>query len=152
MLLNRQYRDEDWSCYRHFDQIDHFLSTIHYPSTTSRIPRSLTQMHLFKGSEFRLLLLFGFVAFEPFISYDHYLNLLCLATAMHYAETSAITISQCEDINELMNQFLYSFSYLFSTRHNVQVIHSMAHVAQSVFDYGQLHNYSAFNYESVLGA
>ena len=27
----------------------------------------------------------------------------------------------------------------------------MAHVGQSVFDYGQLHNYSAFNYESILG-
>lgn len=133
------------------DQIDHFLSTIHYPSTTTRIPRSLSQMYLFKGSEYRLLLLFGFIAFEPFLPHDYNLNLLCLATAMHLAETSTIKITQCNDINQLMNHFLYSFPDLYSKRHNVQVIHSMAHIAQSVFDYGQLHNYSAFNYENILG-
>lgn len=75
------------------DQIDHFLSTIHYPSTTTRIPRSLSQMHLFKGSEYRLLLLFGFIAFEPFLPHDYNLNLLCLATAMHLAEASTIKIT-----------------------------------------------------------
>jgi len=108
-------------------------------------------MHLFKGNEFRLILLFGFVAFENHISVDHYLNLLCLVTAMHLSEMSSIHVSHCNEINELMHHFLYSFPYLYSTRHNVQVVHSMAHVAQTVFDYGQLHNYSTFNYESSLG-
>jgi hypothetical protein len=108
-------------------------------------------MHLFKGNEFRLTLLFGFIAFENYISVDCYSNLLCLVTAMHLAEISCINVSQCNEINELMHHFLYSFPYLYSTRHNSQVIHSMAHVAQSVFDYGQLHNYSTFNYESSLG-
>jgi hypothetical protein len=108
-------------------------------------------MHLYKGNEFRLILLFGFIAFENYISVDHYSNLLCLVMAMHLAEMSSIKNSQCKDINELMHHFLYSFPYLYSTRHNVQVVHSMAHVAQTVFDYGQLHNYSTFNYEACLG-
>ena len=71
--------------------------------------------------------------------------------AMHLAEMSAIDKSRCHEINELMHEFLYSFPYLYSTRHNAQVVHSMAHIAQSVFDYGQLHNYSTFNYEACLG-
>lgn len=71
--------------------------------------------------------------------------------AMHLAEMSSIDKSQCNEINELMHEFLYSFPYLYSTRHNTQVVHSMAHIAQSVFDYGQLHNYSTFNYEACLG-
>jgi hypothetical protein len=108
-------------------------------------------MHLFKGNEFRLTLLFGFIAFENYSSVDHYSNLLCLVTAMHLAELSSINVSQCNEINELMHEFLYSFPYLYSTRHNAQVVHSMAHIAQTVFDYGQLHNYSTFNYESSIG-
>lgn len=70
---------------------------------------------------------------------------------MHLAESSSLSTYQCHQINELLHEFLYAFPYIYSTRHNVQVVHSMAHIGQSVFDFGPLQNYSTFNYESSLG-
>ncbi|CAF1930024.1 unnamed protein product [Rotaria magnacalcarata] len=47
--------------------------------------------------------------------------------------------------------FLYEYPLLYTDRHNQQVIHSIDHVAQSVQNYGQLSNYSTYNFVSVLG-
>ena len=82
-------------------KIEIFLFSIHYPSTTARIPRSISKMHLYKGNEFRFILLFGFIPFENYISVDHYSNLLCLVMAMHLAEMSSIDKSQRNEINKL---------------------------------------------------
>ena len=82
-------------------KIENFLFSIHYPSITARIPRSISKMHLYKGNEFRFILLFGFIPFENYISVDHCSNLLCLVMAMHLAEMSSIDKSQCNEINEL---------------------------------------------------
>jgi hypothetical protein len=40
------------------------LEKVHYPSNTSRVPRSLMDFHKYKGSELRTLLLFGIFAFQ----------------------------------------------------------------------------------------
>ena len=46
---------------------------------------------------------------------------------------------------------MYEYPLLYTNRHNQQVIHSIDHVAQTVQNYGQLSNYSTYNFESVLG-
>ena len=40
------------------------LDKIHYPSSTTRIPRPLIHFKKYKGSELRTLLLFGIFAFQ----------------------------------------------------------------------------------------
>lgn len=149
--MDKKYRHEEWSCYKYRDEIDGALAGFRYPSTTIRCPRSIKELHLFKGNEFRILTLFGFIAFESYMLPEHYTNLQCFATAMHLAEASSLHIDECNQIDELLRHFLFSFPYLYTIRHNVQVIHSMAHISTTVIDFGPLQNYSTFNYESCLG-
>ncbi len=46
------------------DKIQASLDKIHYPSSTTRIPRPLIYFKKYKGSELRTLLLFGIFAFR----------------------------------------------------------------------------------------
>ena len=60
------------------------LSRLRFPSTTTRHPRSLHKFTKYKGSEFRLLLLFGYSIFEDVLKEEYYSHLLLLVLAVHY--------------------------------------------------------------------
>ncbi|CAF1656117.1 unnamed protein product, partial [Didymodactylos carnosus] len=64
LWLDKEYRSEDWSLYDKIGDIASYLSSYKYPSTTSRIPRTILQHSKFKGNEFRLILFFGLPAFR----------------------------------------------------------------------------------------
>ncbi|CAF1241937.1 unnamed protein product [Didymodactylos carnosus] len=128
-----------------------YLSSYKYPSTTSRIPRTILHHSNFKGNEFRLILSFGLPAFRlPMkIKYYHYFQLLVIA--MQLAESRSIEPSTIPDIDDLLTKFLQQFPLLHTKRHNVQSVHSIEHIGATVQDFGQLSNYSTFNFESLLG-
>ncbi|CAF2133026.1 unnamed protein product [Rotaria magnacalcarata] len=134
-----------------FGTISKQLYQYRYPSTTSRTPRPLIQFHRFKANEFRLILLFGAPVFKRYLKPKIYKNYLLLVFAFHLAEFCSLRSADIDDIRFLLDSFLYEYPSLYTNRHNQQVIHSIDHVAQSVQDYGQLSNYSTFNFESLLG-
>ena len=131
--------------------IDRNLSLIKYPSTTVRIPRSLSKYQEYKANEARATLLFGFSVFCAFLPIKYARHLLLLVVAIHIAECRRINHTQIDDIRLLLHRFLQLFPILYASRHNTQSIHSLDHVASSVLEYGSLNNYSTFNFENVLG-
>ncbi|CAF1585501.1 unnamed protein product [Didymodactylos carnosus] len=70
---------------------------------------------------------------------------------MQLAESRSIEPSTIPDINDLLTKFLQQFPLLYTKRHNVQSVHSIAHIGATVQDFGQLSNYSTFNFQSLLG-
>ncbi|CAF1549643.1 unnamed protein product [Rotaria magnacalcarata] len=154
LWFSEDFKRSNWSCFTKLTIISKTLSQYRYPSTTSRTPRPLVKFHRFKANELRLILLFAAPVFKHYLTSTIYKNYLLLVFALHLAESRSLRSGDIEDIQFLSgptNTFLYEYPLLYTDRHNQQVIHSIDHVAQSVQNYGQLSNYSTYNFESVLG-
>lgn len=151
MWLDMIYRNEPWSIHRHLNKLDDRLRSVRFPSTTTRRPRSINKFSKYKGSELRSLLLFGFSIFEDILQQRYYSHFLLLVLIMHMAESRCFDLNCSEGLRHLCTQFVVVFPQLYSIRHNVQVIHSVIHIPDTVKEYGPLWNYSTFNFESVLG-
>ncbi|CAF3724849.1 unnamed protein product [Rotaria socialis] len=148
------FKRSNWSCFTKLTILSKTLSHYRYPSTTSRTPRPLVKFHRFKANELRLILLFAAPVFKHYLTSTIYKNYLLLVFALHLAESRSLRSEDIEDIQFLSNPrntFLYEYPLLYTDHHNQQVMHSIDHVAQSVQNYGQLSNYSTYNFESVLG-
>lgn len=131
--------------------VNRYLSSIKYPSTSVRMPRSLLKYEQYKANELRAILLYGFSGFCGVLPLEYARHFLLLVIGMHIAESRRIEIEQVNDIRVLLDRFLHLFPTLYSPRQNSQTVHSLNHVADSVSDYGSLSNYSTFNFENVLG-
>ena len=115
------------------------------------MPRSIIKYNLFKGSECRSLLLFGFLAFKSSLSTKYYNHFLLLVIATHLVESRSIDQQQVELIRILYERFLRLFPVLYTPRHNVQCVHSIHHFSESVSECGSTSNFSTFNFENFLG-
>lgn len=131
--------------------VERYLSSIKYPSTSIRIPRSLSKYKQYKANEARAILLFGFSGFCSVLPIKYARHFLLVVVGVHIAESRRIHRVQIEDIRRLLIRFLQLFPILYTSRNNTQSIHSLYHVATSVLEYGSLSNYSTFNFENVLG-
>lgn len=74
--------------------VDRYLSSIKYPSTSIRIPRSLRKYEKYKASELRAILLFGFSGFCGVLPIKYAQHFLLLVTAVHIAESRHIHHTQ----------------------------------------------------------
>lgn len=106
---------------------------------------------LCKGNELRSLLLFAYPIFEDVLSLHYYSQFLLLVLIMHLSESRALHRDWLDNLSHLCTQFVLMFPRLYSGRHNVQVVHSIVHVADTVKAFGPLSNSSTFNFESLLG-
>lgn len=151
LWFDRKHRNAPWSIHKYIGQVDQYLLRYKYPSNTSRMPRSIVKFNLFKGSEFRALLLFGFLSFKPFLPAKYYNHLILLVIGTHFVESRSIDQNHVRLIRMLFEQFLRLFPTLYTDRQNVQCVHSLHHFADSVSSCGSSSNYSTFNFESFLG-
>ena len=151
MWFDPSHRNEPWSvCFR-MKEIDVKLDHVRFPSTTTRRPRSIIMFNKYKGNELRSLLLFGFSIFEDILRRRYYSHFLLLVLVMHLSESRCLDQHCVDDLRHLCTSFVSTFPRLYSTRHNVQVIHSLLHIPESVKAFGPLCTYSTFNFESLLG-
>ncbi|CAF0821489.1 unnamed protein product [Didymodactylos carnosus] len=113
LWLDNSYKNERWSCASKFKDIAEKLNSIYYPSTTSRTPRQLEKYLKFKGSEERLVLLFGFEAFRNFLLKNYYEHHLLFVMAVHKAENRSISSIDVLEIKELLTQYHHQFPKLY---------------------------------------
>lgn len=149
--LNTTYRDEQWSICDQLGKLDTMLGQVHFPSTTTRRPRSITKFNKYKGNELRSLLLFGYSIFDGILQQRYYSHFLLLVLIMHISESRRIQKGWLDNLQHLCTDFVLTFPRLYSARHNVQVVHSVIHISDTIKAYGPLPNYSTFNFESLLG-
>ena len=65
--------------------VDRYLSSIKYPSTTLRIPRSIARYEQYKANELRSILLFGFPVLCSLLPLRYARHLLLLVVGVHIA-------------------------------------------------------------------
>ncbi|CAF3619678.1 unnamed protein product [Rotaria socialis] len=151
LWFDKKHQKQAWSIRSKLKIVDHYLSSIKYPSTSTRIPRCIAKYEKYKANEARSILLFGFSAFCIVLPLKYARHFLMLVVGVHIAESRTIRRTQIEDIRLILNRFLQQFPILYSPRNNSQSVHSIHHVAASVLEYGSLSNYSTFNFENILG-
>lgn len=151
LWFEQTYRKKPWSLASKMHRIDRYLSSIKYPSTSTRVPRSIMKYSLFKGNELRAICLYGFPAFCRALPTKYARHFLLLVIAVHLSESRSLDRDQVDDIATLCDAFLRQFPDLYTARNNTQAVHSLQHIASSVRDFGCLGNYSTFNFENILG-
>lgn len=148
LLLDRRYRNEEWSLFKKIDHIDELLSHIKVPTTTQRRFRSITLISKFKASEFRSLFHFGIpVILQCVVKQAHKVLLLCFLAAINLASSDCIVEGTVELVRQLLSHFVELFQHIFGLRHMTSNIHSLLHVSDSIKYIGPLWMYSTFNYE-----
>ena len=80
--------------------------------------------------------------------YEHFKQLVL---AVHLAESRALLENDIKVVHNLCYHFLLQFPDLYGKRHNVQVVHSLIHLSESIRDFGPVTSYTTFNFESLLG-
>lgn len=146
-----EYRNQPWSLRSKIQAIDISLSTHKFPSTTYRIARTILKYKEFKANELRCILLFGFTPLCCYLPRKYSRHFLSLVMAAYLCESKTNSAHQIEHIKRLTNEFIFQFPLLYGDRQNVISIHTIAHLADSVKDFGGVFNYSTFNFESYLG-
>ena len=100
--------------------------------------------------------------------YEHF---RLLAYAAIFSEAQLLTADRLNQIKNLLHAFVNQFPSLYGVRiliitilflhftffftlkisNCVSIVHSLAHVHQTLFKFGPLYNYSTFNFESTVG-
>lgn len=151
LWLSLDYRSGPWSIRDNINELAELFHRVRLPSSTTRLPRALTEFPNYKANELRVLLLFGHVIFLNILPKKYYNHLLQLVCLLHLAESRCISSFKIKIIKKLSEEFVVSFSDLYTKRHCVQVVHSVTHIAATVQDFGPLTSYTTFHFEDQLG-
>jgi hypothetical protein len=151
LWFDHDYRFEHWSISNRLDELQLVFRRLRLPSTTPRLPRNLSSYTKFKANEMRILLLFGHIIFKNVLKQKYYIHFLKLVLMMHLSESREIKPSYIDIISRLGNTFVVNFPMLYSARHCVQVVHSVVHISDTVYDFGPVHTYTTFQFENDLG-
>ncbi|CAF4396510.1 unnamed protein product [Rotaria sp. Silwood2] len=149
--FHSKYRTQQWSIRQHLNHIETELQQFRFPSTTTRMPRTIMKYHRLKANELRVLLLITYPIFKNYLKPIYYKHLQLLSFALHIGESREITSSKLNEMKILLDKFVFTFHLLYGKRHAVNTVHSVVHFHQTVKYYGPLTNYSTFNYESLIG-
>jgi hypothetical protein len=131
------------------NQLESFKSF--FPSNFSRKPRSLTDLKMWKATEFRQFLLYcGPIALKSILSTKYYNNFLSLSVAM----TILLSPDLCLYIsyaNDLLRYFVKNFGKLYGENQLVYNVHCLTHLAEDAQRFGPLDNAACFPFENYLG-
>ncbi|CAF1410154.1 unnamed protein product [Adineta ricciae] len=104
---------KSYSIKKSLNLIEAKLDSMRYPTTTYHLPSQLRHFQTFKEKEFRLVLLFSYQYFQPFLPARCYQHLKLLAFAMALSESSVIFDDTIDTIRDLLDEFDRSFSSLY---------------------------------------
>lgn len=125
----------------------------YFPSEFVRLPRSLTDIEYWKENEFRTFLLFtGPIILKCRLKRDLYLNFIKLHCAIKILVTPALCIIKNDIAYNLLIDFLKTFKTNYGAHFITHNIHSLIHLPFYVKRHGCLDNFSAYKFESYLGA
>lgn len=122
------------------------------PRQFARKPRALSEVKMWKATEFRTLLLYtGPVALKGLLSHKLYQNFMCLSVAITICLRPTICQQYSDYCEQLLSFFVQQFAKLYGHSQVVYNVHCLTHLADDVRRYGCLDNISAFPFENYLG-
>ncbi|CAF3982771.1 unnamed protein product [Rotaria sp. Silwood1] len=111
------------SIHKQIDNLAEIVNSISYPSTTYRQPRDIHLFKKFKANELRMILLFGYSAFENFLDQERFIHLKVLAFIAHLVEEQNLSENSHQDIKYLARYFNEKFASLYTVSSFARTIH-----------------------------
>ena len=119
------------------------------PKEFNRKGRSLSEFDRWKASEFRTFLLYtGIVASKHALPSQYYNNFLCLFVGIYCLAHPMLAGTHCDYAEELLRLFVVDFGKIYGQIMLTYNVHNLIHLANDAKNFGALHNFSAFAFES----
>lgn len=152
MWLHRSNFKQRWYIGKRRNLLNKRLLNQLPPSEVQRNPRSFDEMKFFKASEWMNILLFYSVSiFDGVLDVDYYQHWLLLIELTHLSTQSGITRADISRIDFLSREFIAGVVTLYGEEYCSYNVHQLSHVSDCVKNWGPLHVYSCFVYETNLG-
>ena len=124
------------------------------PCDFNRKPRHLKYIKFFKATELRQILLYlGVIAFKNIVSPDVYLNFITLHVAISILNSpvNCKDAAYLEYAEKLLQKFVEHFENIYGAAYVSYNFHNLSHLANDSRKYGELENFSAFQFENFIG-
>lgn len=120
------------------------------PKEIHRKIRSLNQVHFWKGTEFRVFLLYvGMVAVEGFLPQNEYELFLTLNTAVIICSADSYK-QYLPKARELLNEYIEQYIETYGIHSVTSNVHNLSHIVDDVERFGPLDKISAYAFENQL--
>lgn len=121
------------------------------PSEFGRICRPLSDLKLWKATEFRQFLLYiGIFVLKNCVEDDIYYNFLLLHTGIRLLSSHKTCFSEMNIAQEILEDFVESFANIFGSHLISFNVHGLLHLTDCVRLYGPLDNFSAYKFENHM--
>ena len=147
-------KNHSWRFYlgRVTEEIDMKMKFIKPPQEFRRSPRSISNFKQWKASEYRAWLLYYCLpVLSNLLLPDYIYHLSLLVSAMHILLGDTIPMSDVKIAQEQLNLFYYLVPELYREKLCTANTHILAHLSESVQNWGPLWAYSCFGFESMNG-
>lgn len=115
----------------------------------TRLPRSLKDIHKFKASEFRSLMLFYFpVILKGILKDVYYKHFLLLSGSIYKLLQTNISLEDVEYAENNLKQFVKSYGDLYGITSMTMNVHLLTHIPFCVKNLGPLWTQSMYSFES----
>lgn len=125
------------------------------PRDFNRTPRSFNELDRFKATEFLQIIMYtGFLIFKDIIRSDMYDNFLTLMFIVRILNDQVYVsdAQMLEYARKLCVTFIRQYKRIYNTMTVSYNVHSLLHIVDDVERLGVLNSFSAFPYETCLGA
>jgi hypothetical protein len=122
------------------------------PRQFARKTQSLSEVKMWKATEFRTFLLYtGPVALKGLLNRHLYRHFVCLSVAISICLSVELCHEHADYSESLLVFFVQQFSKLYGVNQVVYNVHCLTHLVDDVRRYGCLDSISAFPFENYLG-
>ena len=121
------------------------------PEDFNRKPRGLQELCRWKGTEFRMFLLYlGPIILQHFLPEEYLIHFNSLNCAMRILCDSRDSYRNNAYAKELLIYFVQQFKILYGEQYVTSNIHYLIHLNEDVKLYGPIDSYSTFDFENYM--
>lgn len=141
-----------WSLKKNIAEIEERLLNIKPPHTFARKPRSITEFHLYKASEFyNFMMFYALPVLNDIMGEEYYQHLMSLVISVNLLLQEKISPEDLAKASFLLEYFVKNFINLYNELGYTYNLHQMLHLPLCVKRWGPLWAWCAFIFEHSNG-
>jgi hypothetical protein len=142
----------EWYLGDHITDMDSFMNEIKVPDFVKRLPRKLSELKYWKGSELRNFLLFySLPIFKGRLPDKYYQHWVLLVGSIHILLKEQISELDLESADLMLRAFVRDVGPLYGRKCYTYNVHTLLHLCLLVKRWGPLYATSGFVFENFNG-
>ncbi|KAK3926430.1 S-adenosylmethionine decarboxylase proenzyme [Frankliniella fusca] len=141
-----------WSIKSHMKEIDLLIKSIKVPDFVKRLPRGLSDLKFYKGSELRSFLLFySLPLLKQYLPSEYLQHWMLLVISINILLKDCISEDELKAAEIMLRCFVRDVGVLYHKKFYTYNVHNLLHLCTLVRRWGNLWATSAFHFESYNG-